>query len=124
MKLQFLDKFGAVGAFVAAISCPACFPLLAVVGATLGLGFLRPYEGYIMYVFQGLVVLSLAGSVLSYLNHKKKLPLVISVLSSALIFFAFYIRFNVVFLYVGLGGLMLSATISYFENRKCKTCPP
>ena len=124
MRLQFLDKFGAVGAFIAAISCPACFPLLAVVGSTVGLGFLRPYEGYLMYIFQGLVILSLIGSILSYLNHKKKLPLVISVASSALIFFAFYIRFNVVFLYVGLGGLILSAVLSYFEKRKCRSCPP
>jgi len=74
MRLQFLDKFGAIGAASAAVACPVCFPLIAVVSSTLGLGFLRPYEGLIMYVFQGLVVVSLVGSVLTYLSRKKSIP--------------------------------------------------
>jgi len=51
MKIKFLDKLGAIGAFIAAASCPVCFPFLGVVGATVGLGFLSPYEGIIVYIF-------------------------------------------------------------------------
>jgi hypothetical protein len=62
---RFLDKIGAVGAFLVAGSCSACFPLLAVVGSAFGLSFLRPYEGILLYVFQGLVLMALIGNVIA-----------------------------------------------------------
>lgn len=40
-----LDKVGAVGVIVAALSCAACFPALGALAATLGLGFLSQFEG-------------------------------------------------------------------------------
>ena len=57
-----LDKLGAIGTLLAAASCPACFPLLAVVGSALGLGILARFEGYVMYVLQGFVLLALAAT--------------------------------------------------------------
>ena len=122
MKLQFLDKFGAIGAVIAAIGCPVCFPLIAVVGSTLGLGFLRPYEGLIMYVFQGLVVISLIGSVLTYLSRKKVFPLVVSVIGTGLVFYSFYVRFGEMLIYMGLFGVLLSAVINEIDKRRCKPC--
>ena len=125
MKAKILDKFGAIGAFfslIAATGCPACFPLLGVIGATLGLGFLRPYEGIIMYVFQGFVLLSLIGNIFSYLYHKRMVPLIVGVASPALIFFAFYIYFSYLLIYVGLVGLFIAGILNYIANKKCKTC--
>ena len=92
MSVKFLDKFGAVGSFfslLAAAGCPACFPLLGVVGTTLGLGFLRPYEGIAMYVFQGFVLLSLIGNVFAYFSHKRIYALLIGVISPSMIFLRF-----------------------------------
>jgi len=125
MKVKFLDKLGPIGAvfsLISAASCPACFPVLGVIGATLGLSALSPYEGVLMYVFQGFVVLSLVGNVFAYLGHRKKYALVIGVISPLLIFYAFYFNFNYKIIYVGLGGLFLVAVINFVESRKCKIC--
>jgi len=40
-----LDKVGAGGVIIAALSCTACFPALGVLAAGLGLGFLSQFEG-------------------------------------------------------------------------------
>ena len=59
--LSALDKLGAVGAFLAAAAAPCCFPLLAAVGAALGLGALQAWRGYMDYVIQGFVLVSGVG---------------------------------------------------------------
>jgi hypothetical protein len=117
-----LDKIGSLGAFVAAFGCPACFPLLAVAGSALGLGVLRPYEGWVMYTFQGLVVISLLGNILSFLNHRKIIPLVVGVTSPALIFFTFYIYFDQRLLYLGLFGLLAATAFNYIAKHNCRAC--
>jgi mercuric ion transport protein len=40
-----LDKIGTIGVWVAALSCPACFPALISLGSVMGLGFLSVFEG-------------------------------------------------------------------------------
>ena len=49
-----LDKLGAVGAFLAAAAAPCCFPLLAAVGAALGLGAFQSLRGYMDYAIQAM----------------------------------------------------------------------
>lgn len=122
MKTQFLDKAGAIGAFLAAGSCPACFPLLAVVGSTLGLGFLRPYEGVMMVIFQGLVLMALVGNILSFRSHRRIVPLVIGVTSPILIFFVFYVYFSPILLNIGLFGLLAAAVMNFMAKRRCPSC--
>lgn len=124
MKLNFLDKLGAVGAFLAAASCPACFPILGVVGASLGLGFLHPYEGILMYVFQGLIFIALIGNILAFRKHRRVVPLLIGIASPGIIFWAFYIHFNDAFIYMGLFGLVLASVLNYMAERSCKACLP
>ena len=70
MKWGFVEKIGSIGALLAAAACPACFPSLAVVGATLGLGVLSSFEGWAFVLFKSLVLVALVGNVLSYLNHR------------------------------------------------------
>ena len=43
MKFQ-LDKIGTLGVWLAALSCPVCFPALGVLVSLLGLGFLSAFE--------------------------------------------------------------------------------
>lgn len=43
--LSVLDKLGAGGVIIAALSCAACFPALGALAAALGLGFLSQLEG-------------------------------------------------------------------------------
>jgi mercuric ion transport protein len=94
MKSEVVEKVGTIGALLAAVACPACFPLLAVVGAALGLGIFRPFEGWVFVVFQVLVLIALIGNILSFLRHRRVLPLILGVTSPALILFSLYIWFN------------------------------
>ena len=119
---NIIDKIGTVGSLIAAAGCPACFPMLAVVGSAVGLGVLHPLEGKVFLVFQLLVGVSLVGSFISYFNHRKILPLLIGIISPGLIFFALYIRFNSVIIYAGLLGLAVAGVMNMLANRRCKKC--
>ena len=122
MKIIFLDKIAAIGALLAASACPACFPLLAVVGSALGLSFLRPYEGVMIYVFLALVLLVFIGSIVSFLKHRRKIPLLLNAAGSLLIFLAFYIKFMAFLIYAGLFLLLAGAFLNFLKEIKCKSC--
>lgn len=117
--MKLLDKIGAIGAILAAASCPVCFPLLAATGSFVGLGILHPYEGKMLILFQFLVLVSLVGLALSSRRHRKPLPLVVGILSALLILYAFHIRFNEILNYFGLFGLLSSSVLNIVENRRC-----
>ena len=101
LNLGFIDKIGSIGSLLAAAACPACFPMWAVVGSALGLGILHPFEGKVFFVFQLLVAVALVGSIISYFNHRKVLPLLTGTISPALIFFGLYVFFHPVIVYSG-----------------------
>jgi len=65
------DKTGSVGAIVATMGCAFCFPAVAALGASVGLGFLSHYEGLfiniLLPVFAGI---ALAANIFSYLSHQ------------------------------------------------------
>lgn len=122
MKIRFLDKLAAIAALLVASACPACFPLLAIIGSTLGLSFLRPYEGVMMYVFQVLILLAFIESIISFLKHRKRIPLLLNILGSLLIFFAFYVKFIPFFIYAGLSLLLAGAFRNFLEEKKCNQC--
>lgn len=122
MKIRFLDKIAAIGALLAASSCPACLPLLAAAGSAAGLGFLRPYEGVMMYVFQALVLLAFIGAAISFFSHRKITPLLVNILGLSLIFFAFYIEFIAVLIYAGLFFILAGAVLNFLEEKKCNKC--
>lgn len=122
MKIRFLDKIAAIGALLAASSCPVCLPLLAAAGSAAGLGFLRPYEGVMMYIFQALVLLAFIGAIISFLSHRKITPLLLNITGSFLIFFAFYIKFIAGLIYAGLFFLLAGAILNFLEEKKCNKC--
>ena len=107
MKSAVIEKVGSVGAILAALACPACFPVLAVVGTALGLGIFRPFDGWVFVVFQILVLIALVGNILSFSRHRRVLPLILGTISPTIIFSVLYVRFNQPLLYVGLCGLAL-----------------
>ncbi len=43
--IRFTEKIGTLGVLVTAMGCAACFPILGVLGASIGLGILASYEG-------------------------------------------------------------------------------
>ena len=81
-----LDKLGALGAFLAAAAAPCCFPLLAAVGAALGLGSLQSLRGYMDHAIQAMVLLALAGDFIAYRKHRQRLPLIVGITAACVVF--------------------------------------
>lgn len=111
-----LDKLGAVGVLLAA-AAPCCFPLLATVGATLGLGALQSWRGYMDYAIQGFALTSAVGGVFAYRQRRLAWPLAFVLVSVAVVFFAF-IAYHVALIYAGLAGLGASAAWNSFIRRR------
>jgi hypothetical protein len=120
--LSALDKLGAVGAFLAAAAAPCCFPLLAAVGAALGLGALQSWRGYMDYAIQVFVGLSVAGGVFGFRQHRQAGPLAAGLMSAALVLFAFHIRYHVALIYAGLAGLAMAAVWNVIARRQANSC--
>jgi hypothetical protein len=120
--LSALDKFGAVGALLAAAAAPCCFPLLAGIGAALGLGALQAWRGYMDYAIQLFVILSVVGGVFAFRQHRQMWPLVIGLASAAAVLFAFYVRYQVALIYGGLAGLAVAAGGSIIARRQALAC--
>ena len=57
---------------------PCCFPLLAVGASALGLGSFELFGGWTMYVFQALVLLSVAGTAAAVRQHGHWGPLAVA----------------------------------------------
>jgi mercuric ion transport protein len=122
MKSGIVEKIGTVGAVLAAAACPACFPMLAVAGTALGLGIFHPFEGWIFIAFQILVVIATLGNLLSFARHRRILTIIIGLAGPLLIFFALYVWFNQLLLYIGLFGLAAASILNYTAHRQCARC--
>lgn len=120
MATNILDKVGSVGAVIAGAAVPCCFPFLSLIGSILGLSFLAPYETYVMYAMQLLVVLALVGSVIAYRGHRKILPLFLGIISTAAVLYASNTNLNLYLLYGGLAGLLIVAVWNSIEAKCCK----
>lgn len=123
MATNILDKVGSIGAIIAGAAVPCCFPFLSLIGGILGLSFLAPYEGYVMYAMQGLVLIALVGSFLAYRAHRKVLPLILSAISSATVLYALNTDMDVKLIYGGMVGLIVVAIWNSIEGKRCvDTC--
>jgi hypothetical protein len=104
----------------------------AAIGTAAGLGALGQYEGLILHIFQGFVLLTLAGLVLSYWQYRNSaVPLVVGVLSCAALAYHFYWEFSLLALYGGLFGLIAATIWNYLNTKRGRqpilqstvTCP-
>ena len=119
MSTNVLDKIGSVGAVIAGAAVPCCFPFLSLIGSILGLSFLAPYEKYVMYAMQVLVVLALAGSAIAYRGHRKISPLLLGIVSTGAVLYSLNTDMNVEVLYSGLAGLLIVAVWNSIEAKRC-----
>ena len=68
---RILDKSSAVGTVTAAAGCASCFPALAALAASLGLGFLARFEeAFINIWIPSFAGIALTANVLSFLSHR------------------------------------------------------
>jgi MerC mercury resistance protein. len=66
------DKAGLLGSIVSAMGCASCFPAIASLGATIGLGFLSQYEGlFIRILLPAFAGVALFANAVGWLNHRQ-----------------------------------------------------
>jgi MerC mercury resistance protein len=129
--IRSLDRVGSIGALIAAIAAPCCFPLFAAVGTAVGLGALGQYEGIILYIFQGFAAVTLIGLLLSFLKHRNIVPLLFGTFACVLLGYHFYKSFSLPALYGGLFALIAATVWNYLTTKREKapmlasiiTCP-
>jgi hypothetical protein len=120
VSTNILDKIGSAGALIAGAAVPCCFPFLSLIGGILGLSFLAPYEQYVMYAMQALVVLALIGSFIAFRGHRKVLPLGLSIISTAAVLYAVNTNMSIVLIYGGMLGLITVAIWNSIEAKRCR----
>ena len=128
--LASLDRIGSIGALIAAIAAPCCFPLFAAATASLGLGMLSRYETTVLYLFQAFAIISLLGLALAFRRHRRIGPLALGAASTTALAYTFYSSFLPGTLYGGLFGLLIATVWNYFCSRNREpilqstiTCP-
>ena len=122
MKQAFLDRFGTVGAVVAAAACPICFPKLALIGAVVGFGVFAPFEGYIAIAVQVLLVFAFIGQILAFRLHHNRWLLALSAITTVLLFVGYYVFPSSILLQVALVGLVAASIWLAVELRRCAKC--
>jgi len=125
-QFSYFDKVGAIGGIFAAFAAatPCCLPLLATAGASLGLGFLMPYQAVSEWVFQGFAFLALFGVIVAFRRHKQLIPLLI-MLGAVAAILAYYHGFRqAALVYGGLVGLLAASILNHRAAKQCKACEP
>ena len=118
---------GAIGAIVAAMGCINCFPALGALGASLGLGWIEHYEGFVISTLMPIfVIIALAANIYSFYRHRIMWRGVLSLIGPVLVagkLFVFWSASwsNPVF-YIGL-AFMIGASIYDVVSPPMKRCP-
>lgn len=124
----YIDKLGTAGLFLTAFLSPCCFPLFAFVATTLGLGNSELFGGWTMWIFQAMVLLSVAGLYLAYRKHRYPYPLLVAVSGGILILYAYHFNESDYWTYILYTGmfLLLASTIWNMKrnamDHSCKSC--
>lgn len=126
MQLQ-LDRLGTIGMILTAALSPCCFPLFGFALTAIGFGNFELFGGWTMWIFQGMVLLSLIGFYLSYRHHLYMYPLAIAIPSVLLIFYAYHFNdssYWITLLYLGMFGLFAATVWNFYSVRLHKKLIP
>jgi hypothetical protein len=118
--LSSFHKFGASGLIITAILSPCCFPLFAFAASAIGLGSFELFGGWTMWVFQAMVIISVAGLTGSYKKHHCAYPLLFAVPGALLVFLAIHFIESdnwMNYTYSGMALIFIATGINYKRNR-------
>lgn len=104
----WLDKAATLGTLLTASGCAACFPVLASIGAVLGLGFLSQYEGtFLNSLLPAFAAVALFGQLWLGVTRRQWLRLLAGVAGPAMVLATLYLfwsyAWSTLLFYVGLG---------------------
>lgn len=127
LMTSIADKAGALGSIVSAMGCASCFPAIAGLGAAIGLGFLRPYEGLLVGVllptFAGIALLANA---IAWLSHRQWRRTALGVIGPVLVLAAVFLTYgwrSEWLLYAGL-AFMVGVSIWDLVSPAKRRCGP
>ena len=120
------EKTGSVGAIVSAAGCAACFPALASLGASVGLGFLRQYEGLFLNTLLPIfAVVALLANLLTAWSHRRIGRALFGIAGPSMVLATLYLfwtaNWSTYMFYVGL-AFMLIASIWDIASPPSKAC--
>ena len=122
------DKAGSFGAVAAAMGCASCFPAIASLGATMGLGFLSQYEGLLINTLLPIfAAIALASNILSAWSHRRPIRLLLGIAGPSMVLATLYLFWTDNWsTYMFYAGLILMLAVSIWDiasppNRLCKT---
>ena len=123
---RLIEKAGSVGALVAAMGCAACFPALASLGASIGLGFLSAYEGvFINKLLPLFALIVLVSNLVAWVSHRDYIRLIWGLLGPLMVLATLYLfwtdNWSTYMFYTGL-VLMLAISIWDIISPPAKSC--
>jgi len=123
---SLLEPGGALGTIVAAMGCASCFPAIASLGASLGLGFLGQYEGiFINTLLPVFASIALAANIFSFFSHRIWYRLLAGVAGPSMVLATLYLfwtdNWSTYMFYAGL-AVMLAVSIWDIVSPPRKVC--
>jgi len=122
------DKAGSIGAVVSAMGCAMCFPAIASLGATIGLGFLRRYEGlFINTLLPIFAVIALVANIISAWTHRSFARFLLGITGPSMVLATLYLFWTDNWsTYMFYAGLMIMLAVSIWDiasppKKVCKT---
>jgi len=120
------EKTGSVGAIVSAMGCAACFPAIASLGASVGLGFLSEFEGlFINTLLPIFAVIALVANLLTAWSHRRIGRTLFEITGPSMVLATLYLfwtdNWSSYMFYVGL-AFMLAASIWDIASPPRKAC--
>ncbi|TCK18344.1 mercuric ion transport protein [Thiogranum longum] len=126
---SLLDTSGALGAIVAAMGCASCFPAIASLGASLGLGFLGQYEGvFINTLLPVFASIALAANILSFFSHRIWYRLLAGITGPSMVLATLYLfwtaNWSTYMFYAGLAVMLLVSVWDIVSppRKVCASC--
>jgi mercuric ion transport protein len=118
MKIPGLfEKVGSLGTIVSAMGCPMCFPFLASLGASLGLGIFSAFEGlFINKLIPLFAIIVLISNLFAWISHRQFLRLLWGVLGPLMVLATLYLFWTDYWsTYMFYAGLMLMLIVSIWN---------
>jgi len=109
------DKLGVLGSLVSGMGCALCFPALASLGSTIGLGVLAPWERlFVTTLLPLFAAIALAANIVNWFGHRRWYRGAVSVLGPLLVLASLFplwrFAWSAYTFYVGL-ALMLAVAV-------------
>ena len=124
--MRIADKAGALGALVSAMGCAMCFPALASLGASIGLGFLSRWEGlFVNTLLPAFAWLALVINALGWFSHRQWHRSALGMLGPTVLLLSLYPWFQYGWSsYATYSGIGLMLAVSVWDlvspaNRRC-----